>query len=193
MADERTDDVLGLWQNQTTEGFRTTPDELRKRMEQMEKQLRRRSRDGYLLCGFLVVFFMLWLNVSTDPVQRIGAAMTIAGVGYLAYQLRQNRWRETPPADIGNTASADFLRTELIRQRDFHRGRTFWVRILAFFPGPMVFFAGFARAQPELIGMIRFEAITFVLLIIAAIPLNRWMARKYQRQIDGLDRMQGEV
>jgi hypothetical protein len=192
MADERPEDVLGLWQNQNTEGFHTTPDELRKRMEQMEKKLRRRSLDGYLVCGFLVVFFMLWLTVSTDPIQRLGAAMTIAGVGYLAYQVRQNRWRETPPADIGNTASADFLRTELTRQRDFHRGRTFWMRILAFFPGPMVFFAGFARAQPELIGMIRFEAITFVLLILAAIPLNRWMVRKYQRQLDGLDRMQRE-
>lgn len=190
--DERTEDMLGLWQNQNTEGFRMTPDELRKRMEQMEKKLRRRSFDGYLVCGFLVAFFMWWMVVSGDSMQRLGAAMTMAGVGYLAYEIRRNRWRETPPAEMGDTASADFLRTELARQRDFHRGRTFWVRILVFFPGPMVFFAGFARAHPEVIEMIRFEAITFVLLILAAIPLNWWMSRRYQRQIDGLDRLQRE-
>lgn len=192
MATERTEDVLGLWQEQETDGFRMNADEIRKRMEQMEKKLRRRTVDGYLVCGSLLAFFALWLGVSPDPIQALGAAMTMAGVGYLAWQIRQNRWRETPPADIGNTASADFLRTELVRQRDFHRGRTFWVRIAVFFPGPMVFFVGFARAHPEVINMIRFEAVTFVLLIVAAIPLNRWMARKYQRQIDGLDRLQRE-
>jgi hypothetical protein len=161
-------------------------------MEQMEKKLRRRTVDGYLMCGFLLVFFAGWMIVSPDPIQILGAAMTMAGMGYLAWQLRQNRWRETPAGDIGNTASADFLRTELARQRDFHRGRTFWVRIAVLFPGPMVFFAGFARAHPEVIKMIRVEAITFVLLILAAIPLNWWMARKYQRQLDGLDRLQRE-
>ena len=36
--------------------------------------------------------------------------------------------------------------------------------------------------------MIRYETIAFLMLGIAAIPLNLWMAHKYQRQIDELDR-----
>ena len=64
--------------------------------------------------------------------------------------------------------------------------------MLLFIPGPMVFFAGFMKAHPEVATMIRFEAITFLLLVIAAVPLNRWMAGKYQRQIDELDRLQKE-
>jgi hypothetical protein len=64
--------------------------------------------------------------------------------------------------------------------------------MLFFVPGPLVFFAGFAQAHPEVIRMIRFETITFVVLAIAAIPLNLWMARRYQRQIDELTRLQEE-
>jgi hypothetical protein len=57
---------------------------------------------------------------------------------------------------------------------------------------PLVFFAGFAQAHPEIALPIRFETISCVFLIIAAIPVNRWMARRYQRQIDELSRLQEE-
>ncbi|HYI10066.1 MAG TPA: hypothetical protein VEK57_13485 [Thermoanaerobaculia bacterium] len=192
MADERGDDVLQLWQSQETEGFRMTPEQIHQRTEEMEQKLRRRWRSGYLVCGSLVAFFTLWLVASNDPIQRLGAVLSILGLAYMAWQIRQNRWRNPPPGDIGSTASGDFLRTELARQRDFHRGRTFWTRMLCFVPGPLVFFLGFARAQPHLVTIIRLEAITFLLLVIAAVPLNHWLAGKYQRQIDQLDRLQRE-
>jgi hypothetical protein len=192
MTTERRDDVLDLWQNQETEGFRMTSEEIHKRVEMMEKKLRRRWRAGYLVCGSLIAFFMQWSIASDDVIQRLGAVLTIVGLAYLAWQIRQNRWRQLPPETIGGIASADFLRTELARQRDFHRGRTFWTRMALLVPGPLVFFLGFARAQPHLVNMIRYEAITCVLLAIAAVPLNYWMAGKYHRQIDQLDRLQRE-
>ena len=92
--------------------------------------------------------------------------------------------------DAGGTL--EHLRNELARQRNFHWGSRFWQRMLIFVPGPLVFFAGFARAHPEVIRMIRFEAISFVVLAIAAIPLNLWMARRYERQIDELTSLEEE-
>ena len=50
-----------------------------------------------------------------------------------------------------------------------------------------MFFIGFAQAHPEVIRIIRIEIFIFVAFVIAAIPLNLWMSRKYQRQIDELD------
>jgi hypothetical protein len=86
----------------------------------------------------------------------------------------------------------EYLRNELARQRDFHRGSRFWSRMLLLVPGSLVFFAGFAQAHPEVVRTIRFEAISVVVLAIAAIPLNLWMARRYQKQIDALTRLQEE-
>ena len=64
--------------------------------------------------------------------------------------------------------------------------------MLLLFPGGLIFFAGFARAHPEVIRTIRFETITVIVFALAAIPLNRWMARRYQKQIDALARLQEE-
>jgi hypothetical protein len=40
---------------------------------------------------------------------------------------------------------------------------------------------GFAQAHPEVIRMIRFEVVSFVVFALSAIPLNLWMARRYQK------------
>jgi len=191
MAIERhSEDVLDIWQSQSTEGFRMSTEDIRRRIEQMDKKLRRKRFAFYTVCGFLIAFFLAWEAISTNPLQRVGAMLTMLGVGYLAYQVHQNRVRKAPPAENGRVASIEFHRTELERQRDFHRGTRLWSRMLIFVPGPMVFFAGFLMAHPEVATTIRLEAISFVLMAIAAVPLNRWMASKYQRQLDELDRLQ---
>ena len=86
----------------------------------------------------------------------------------------------------------EHLRTELARQRDFHRGARFWSRMLLLVSGGLIFFAGFAQAHPEVIRIIRFETLSLVVFAVASIPLNAWMARRYQKQIDALARLQEE-
>jgi hypothetical protein len=190
--DSQRDDVVTLWQAQGTDGFRMSTEDIHRRIETMNRKVRRRTIDGYLACAILIVFFVGWMSVGMSSLQTLGAVLTIIGVGYLVWQIRQNRFRGAATGDAGNTASLDHLRTELARQRDFHRGATFWWRMLVFVPGPLVFFAGFAQAHPEVVRTIRYETIAFVVLAIAAIPLNLWMARGYQRQIDELSRLQEE-
>ena len=162
------------------------------KVQQLDTQMRARMRAGYLVCGFLIVFFSLWAVVESDPIMRAGAAAIILSVIYLGYQLYQSRFRQASASAVA-TASIDHLRTELARQRDFHRGRTFWSRMLFLGPAGLLFFYGFATAHPEVIRIIRFEIASFIVLILAAIPLNLWMANKYQRQIDELDRQKEQA
>lgn len=188
--DRQPDDVVTLWQAQGSDGFRMSTEDIRRRIETMNRKLRRFTIDMYLVCAVLVIYFIGWMFAGMNSLQTLGAILTIIGVSYLAWQLRQNRFRGAPAGDAGNSASLDHLRTELARQRDFHRGATFWWRMLVFVPGPLVFFAGFAQAHPEVVRTIRYETIAFVVFAIAAIPLNLWKARGYQRQIDELSRLQ---
>jgi hypothetical protein len=190
--DSQRDDVVTFWQAQGTDGFRMSTEDIHRKIETMNRKVRRRTIDGYLVCAILIVFFVGWMFVGMSSLQTLGAVLTIIGLGYLVWQIRQNRFRGAATGDAGNKASLDHLRTELARQRDFHRGATFWWRMLVFVPGPLVFFAGFAQAHPEVVRTIRYETIAFVVLAIAAIPLNLWMARGYQRQIDELSRLQEE-
>jgi len=183
------DDVAALWRAQSSEGFRMSNEEIRNRIETMDRKMRRRTIGGYLLCATIIVSFAGWLFIGMNSLQLVGASLTIIAVSYMAWQIRASRFR-TPSIDVVDTL--EHLRRELARQRDFHRGTRFWSRMLLLFPGGLIFFAGFARAHPEVIRIIRFETISVIVFALAAIPLNRWMARRYQKQIDALARLQEE-
>ena len=182
------DDVAALWRAQSSEGFRMSNEEIRNRIETMNRKMRRRTIGGYLLCATIIVSFAGWLFIGMNSLQLVGAVLTIIAVSYMAWQIRANRFR-TPSIDVVDTL--EHLRRELARQRDFHHlGSRFWWRMFFIVPGPLVFLAGFAQAHPEVIRMIRFEVVSFVVFVFAAIPLNMWMARRYQKQIDALARLE---
>jgi hypothetical protein len=187
MADS--DDLLDLWQSQSSEGFRMSAKEIRVKAEQLDKALTARTRAAYQVCAFLIIAFSWWAVIDDSPLLRVGAALTVASVVYLGYQVHQNRFRR-PAADAIASRSLEHLREELTRQRDFHRGRRFWSRLLFLASAGFMLFAGFAKAHPEVITMIRIEVVTFAIMIIAAIVLNRRMARKYQRQLNELGRQE---
>ena len=165
-------DVLDLWQSQRGEGFHMTPEDIRKRTEPMEKKLQQRTRGGYLVCASLIVFLSLWAIVSNNLLQRLGAVLTVGALAYMGWQIRGAAMKKPPAGEIGETLSVDFLRAELARQRDFHRGWTFWSRLLLLIPSGLLFFIGFALEHPEVARTIRYETITFLVLGIAAIPLT---------------------
>jgi hypothetical protein len=208
--DSQPDDVVTLWQAQGTDGFRMSTEDIHRKIETMNRVLRRNAFDVYLVCALMIVICISAMFFGMSSLETLGAILAIIGYSYLAWQIRQNRFRGAATGNAGDTASLDHLRTELARQRDFHRGARLCWRLLLLSPGPLVFFAGFAQAHPEVlwikattrfvaaslptleVQLIRFEIIAFVVLPIAAIPLNLWMARRYQRQIDQLARLQEE-
>lgn len=186
MADNDSN-VLDLWQKQTSDGFRMNPAEIKMKADALDTKLRARTRGGYLVSGFLIIAFTTWGVVEHDPLMRLGCAATVIAVAFLGIQVHRGKSRK-PPASAMATPSIDHLRSELQRQVDFHRGKRLWSRLLTLGPAGLLFYFAFARAHPELIAMIRFEIVSFVLILIAAIPLNLRLAKKYQRQVDELDR-----
>lgn len=185
MADND-NDVVGLWQQQTSQGFRMTPEDIQMKLQALESKLRAQTRVGYLVCAFLVIAFSTWAFVEHDLLMRIGMAANIIAIVFLGVQVHQNRFARAgaPPAAL---PSLEHLRNELQRRVDFHRGKRLWSRLLLLGPAGLLFFIAFARAHPEVIAIIRFEIASFIVITLAAIPLNLKMAKKYQRQIDDLD------
>jgi hypothetical protein len=208
--DSRPDDVVTLWQAQGSDGFRMSTEDIHRKIETMNRVLRRQAFDVYLVCAMMIVIAISAIFLGLNTLETLGAILGIIGFSYLAWQIRQKRFRGAATGNAGDTASLDHLRTELARQRDFHRGARLWSRMLLLAPGLLVFFAGFAQAHPEVlwikattrfagaslptleVQIIRLEIITWVVVNIAAIPLNLWKARRYQRQIDELSRLREE-
>ena len=165
-------DLVKLWQQQPTEPFHM-------RIEQMEKKRRRNVFDRYL--AFAVIsLFVTWLAaVSPNLLMRVGAALTIAGLGFLAWQVHRHYGAAI------TDSSVNACRAELERQLAFLR-EGLWARLLAISPGPLLFSLGFAAAYPHAAPLIYFQIATFV-LVVAIIPaLNRRKAVALEREIEEL-------
>ena len=179
-----------IWQAQSAEQSHPAPEELRRKMEKLERRTRLRNRGGYQVCAFLFVACLWWLTLFHNFLSQAGVALTVAALAVMVWQIRATQLASRKAAQSGNRASLEFHREELARQRDFHRGRWLWTRILALAPGPILFLMGFYEAQPHLSRILAVEGITFVVFLIAAVPLNLRLARNYQRQLDDLERLQ---
>jgi uncharacterized membrane protein YjjP (DUF1212 family) len=184
------EDLRAAWQNQQAEPFRISPKEIHKMMDRLNRKVRRRNYMAVAICVLEIVCFAYFFFRFPHPVERIGALLTVLGMGYLIYQVLLNQaQRQDFLVEAGRTshASLEFLRAELERQRDFHRGIWFWSRLVILLPGPLVFLVGLEMARPQLAGYTHRMAATLVLLAGLAIPLNLRMARRYQKQIEALN------
>jgi hypothetical protein len=182
-------DVKAVWQSQSTEDTTMSLDEIRGKIGQLEKKLRKRDLKAVIGALIVMAGFTRNLFIHTTLIEEIGSVLTLIGAAYIAYQLFLIRKKRVSPrvSETGPSASANFYRGELERQRDFHRGLWFWSRVVIFLPGPLVFLLGRAVAHPELIHQIRMTATLFLLVVAVAVPLNLRLARKYQHDIDDLD------
>jgi hypothetical protein len=187
-ADYLSDDLKSLWQELGTNPVRISLDELQREAGKLKQGLRKRSFIGLTAALVVIAAFSAFFFVFPNKLQRIGSAFTVLGAAYIVLQLRMRRAEFVPNA--GETECVRFYRAELERQRDFHRGRWFWSRLVIFFPGPLIFLVGFAQAHPELATFIWLELATFLILAIIAVPLNLRLARRYQHRIDALDALQ---
>ena len=185
------DQLRSLWQSQTVAPFQMSPDALRQKMMQLNKQLKVRDSIVYVIClGETVVFTYVILAMPAPVTLKIGFFLVILAMGFFVGQIwldRNNRKESrTTAAALGKTGSIDFYRVELVRQRNFHRGVWFWSRLMALLPGLLVCTIwAIVRYPTHPIGY----AMTAALLILR--PLAVWLNRKkslcYQRQIDALD------
>jgi hypothetical protein len=187
---DKTDDARKLWQDQPLEGMTMSLKQVHERIEKLSRIVRRRNLIGGFACLTVLLGFAYFFTVLTDPIERIeriGAALTVLGAGYIMYQLICGKMkRQSATAEGQAEAGVSFYRSELQRQRDFHQGAWLWSRILIFAPGPFIFFIGVAKANPTHIRPLVIEAAIAAALLIAAIPRNLRLARKFQQELDAL-------
>jgi hypothetical protein len=182
-------DVKTIWQNQSVEGTTMSLEEIKKKMGQLQKKVRRRNMVGGFGTLFLAVVCARFLFKAGNPIEGIAAGLLVIGAGYVGYQFLLIR--KKPAAVIRENeplASAMFYRIELERQRDFHRGLWLWSRLVMVVPGVVVLLIGRALEHPERIHRIRLNAAAFVVLAVLTVARQLRLARKYQREIDALER-----
>lgn len=161
------------------------------RTQALMREIKKRTLFGYLACFIVIVAFGRFIFIFPSPLERVGSSLTVAATFYLVYQLHERRNRKLP-SEIHRSACTAFYRTELERQRDFHRGPWFWSRLIVFIPGYILFLIGTAMAHPHLAQSMTRIGACFLGLCVVAVPLNLRRSRKYQRQIDELDSMTKE-
>lgn len=201
MESETGDDLKNLWKSQQVEPAHISLDELQKKAKKLEKRIRWRNLVEYAASALVIVCFGIYLWKFPYPIARLGCVLVIAGTLFVVYTLHKKGSAQTVPAEMAFRTCLDFHRTELERQRDLLRGVWTWY-LLPFVPGLIVFLLGiflWAMKQPHAPAHAHVIIVTFcltavgcTLVFIAIGILNQWAARKLQREIDALDKLEKE-
>ena len=98
------DQLRSLWQSQTVAPFQMSPDELRQKMMQLNKQLKVRDSIVYVIClGETVVFTYVILAMPAPVTLKIGFFLVILAMGFFVGQIWLRRWEK--PAPLTSTGS----------------------------------------------------------------------------------------
>jgi hypothetical protein len=173
------DDMRELWQKQDTEKVTITLDEIRREAWRFERKVYRQNMRGYVAAAVAIAWLspLLWRNHGWHLAP---AALMIAGVLYVVYQLHRRGAAREVRADFGLAASIEFHRRELERQRDALRNVWAWY-LLPFVPGAAVYVVAAIDYGPN--QRMILSGVVFVILFAGG-SLRNWLAaRKLDRRI----------
>jgi hypothetical protein len=175
--------IRELWQSLEEESQPMPVEELRRRAAAFETRIRRRNWGEYGSSIF-VGACCLWILYAGMPWHvRAGAVLILVGVAAVCLNLY--RKGAAPPAADAATASRDWYRKELERQRDLLRGVWKWY-LGPLIPGLAMWFAGGLWDHPE---QWRRALVScgFAAVLFAGIgELNARTARKLDKEIASL-------
>lgn len=191
-TDNGSDFLHSLWQRESASSFSMEPDEIRKKLAQIQAELRDVTVMYVLFTG-IAIWFTYFLVFTTQPiVTRAGLFLIVLGMAFWVGQIwlynRDGRKALLNSVSAGTTNCVRFYRAELVRQRDYYRGGWLWSRTVAFFAGlflcgwePLHHWRGSGNAP---------RAVNLLITCIAAI-LAVWLSyrksQKIQRNIDAID------
>ena len=180
-----------VWQSQPVEGMKVSADVIRLRATKFERKISRRNLRESIASLFVIAFFGYFFATSPDVLLRITWALFIAGMIWVVIALRLKGTPKTMPADMGNSSSLDFFRSELERQRDLLKNVFPWY-LAPLIPGYLALNVAYAFKFP---GLIRWAGLGLLDVIFVAIFLGVWYlnqraARCLQRSIDDLSEHQ---
>lgn len=169
-----------------------SPEELRSKLSQLNRMLLVRDCTVWFVCVFEIAWFAYIFVIVPQLVVKVSAVLVTFGMAFLNAQVwldQRNRRKSRERAEAsGNLHSLDFLRSELQRQCQFHRGAWFWSRVAVLFPGLLIFgiAAMIVFPWPDRLVGVCITTVTVILLPVA-VWLNLTKSRSYQRQIVALD------
>ncbi len=168
-------------------------EELRARADRFRRKIERRNWIEYMAGAIVIVAFLAIALLVPLPGLRIGSALMIGGTGVVLWQLHRRASPLSPMEHAGQFSVLDYQRRELVRQRDAIDSVFTWY-LLPLIPGMAVVMAAPILSSPwnqwEMPPADALMSMGFVVGVFAVIyALNKWGARKLQRQIDEIDAM----
>lgn len=168
--------------------------EVRAGADKFYRKVRRRNVIEYVGCAFVVVAFGSYVFILPQTLQKIGSAWIVLATFYVAWQLHR-RGSAISPETAGQVPIYEFVRAQLVRQRDALRS-IFWWYILPFLPGLAMILAGSGLVVPAGGGppiWVRLLSLAATIGIIAVVwLLNQLSARILQRRISEIDALMDE-
>jgi len=180
-------DAQKLWQSQPLEGTTMSLEEVRRRIDKVRKQVRRRNLIGGGACIVVMIEFTRFMIAFPNLTGRIGAAMTALGAAFIGWQILRVKMVPHGMRALAGETSVAYYRAELQRQHDFHSGVSLWSRLVIFLPGPILFFIGIAQVSPTREIYVIAEVAIFTAVWLWGIQRNLRTARSYQRELDALE------
>jgi hypothetical protein len=183
-------DPRNIWKNQTTEAFKMSADQLRRKAQQRQKKSRFEAVYSIILLLIISAVFARDFARFHEVVPRMGFGLLSLWSFYSAYE--KSKWfrhgRLAPDATLDTTLQS--YRGELEKRRDYARhvwrkaGLTFWL-----LGGAMVVLPMLVKTldAPRLL-LLRFGPIFVLLAIWCAIffPMMKRSHRKLQQEIEEL-------
>ena len=156
--------------------------EVRGLAEKFERTISRRNRLEYAAAAFVVVWFSVWAWFAESAVVALGCWLSALAALWVVFHLHRHGAARRPAGEQGVMSGLEFLRSELVRQRDLLRS-VWWWYLLPFVPGLLLILAGTSLERWDWVAPGIVAAVTFVGIGL----LNQRVARKLQRRLDDLD------
>jgi hypothetical protein len=181
------DRIKEIWQCQPLEGIQMSADQIRRRAGTFQKKILWRNVREYAAGLIAAVLFGFFFVTSHDTLFRVGCALLIAGLAYVAWHLHRKGSARSVPAAVGAASSLQFYRGELERQRDLVAS-VWWWYLGPLIPGLILFAvsAALADPHPHKLGVLALVYGLCAGLFIFVWKLNARAAHCLQRLIDEL-------
>ena len=178
-------ELKSLWKSQPLDAEAVSPETIRGMAEGLHATLLRRNSlekwAGYLV--ILIFGLFAWIQETTT--MRTGCVLMVVGTLVMLYQLRRRASVSALPVQGVGRSYVDYVRAELIHQRDAARSIWLWY-IAPAVPGFAVLVWGMAENNPLEFPWLPVVAM-FVVPLGVVLFMNLNVARKMQQKIDEID------
>jgi hypothetical protein len=183
-------DPRNIWKNQTTEAFKMSADQLRRKAQQRQKKSRFEAVSSIIIGLILFGFFARTFARVHEVVPRMGLGLLGLWSIYLAYQAYKWFWLERLAQDATLNTTLQSYRSELERRRDY--ARNVWRKAgltFVFLGAAMFVVPGMIKSldAPRLL-LLNFGPFFVLLALWCAIffPMMKRQQRKLQQEIEEL-------